>query len=316
MKHIFLVNPAAGKGRASTVVLPEIIRTVKEMGLEYEIHRTIGPGDAQRFASSVCEQYAGKPLRVYACGGDGTLNETLNGVHGHSGVELAVVPAGTGNDFVRNFSEPKAFLNIRKQIEGEAIPVDTMEYTLDGSDENRYALNMFNIGFDSEVVAKAAELKEKPFISGPIAYAAGVGIIFAKKKTVDIRVRYDGGDEQKYKALLIAAANGCFCGGGFKGVPMSILDDGLLDVSIVREVSRMKFLSLVWKYHEGTHLSDKRAEDIILYKKCKEVLISSENLLKIAIDGEILSAKSIDMHVCENAINLSIPKGCEKMKGN
>ena len=87
--------------------------------------------------------------------------------------------------------------------------------------------------------------------------------------------------------MLVAIANGCYCGGGFKGVPKAILDDGLIDVSIIDNISRRKFIALLGKYKEGTHLEDPATADIVSYKKCKSLVIKMQDKMKLCTDGEI-----------------------------
>ncbi len=116
MKYIFLVNPAAGKGRSDKELLPEVHPFLKARGLDYEIHRTLSEGD---IISYVRQRAAGgEPVRFVACGGDGTLNNTLRGMMGFPNAELAVMPYGSGNDFVRNFTNKEAFLDLEKQLNG------------------------------------------------------------------------------------------------------------------------------------------------------------------------------------------------------
>ncbi|HVI39325.1 MAG TPA: diacylglycerol kinase family protein, partial [Anaerovoracaceae bacterium] len=216
MKHIFIMNPAAGKGKAGKVFLPKIIETAKGMGIDYEIHRTIAPGDAQHFVSSRCEareclQEMEDTFRFYACGGDGTLNEVANGAYGHKNVEIAMIPAGTGNDFPRSFGDMKYFENIELQILGEAKPIDIIRYEtvipnpgfsseLDSIFESdpdpvvRYGINMFNIGLDCNVADKVTEIKTYPFMPGPLAYGVGIGIVLGKKEGVNLEICFDDGE--------------------------------------------------------------------------------------------------------------------------
>ena len=99
MKHYFIMNPAAGKGKAGQLFLPKIIETSKRLDIDYEIHRTIASGDAAHFIKAKCEERekkgeTGKTYRFYACGGDGTLNEAANGAYGYENIEIAMIPAG------------------------------------------------------------------------------------------------------------------------------------------------------------------------------------------------------------------------------
>ena len=121
-------------------------------------------------------------FRFYACGGDGTMNEVANGAYGQQNVEIAMVPAGTGNDFPRNFTNYKYFEDIERQILGSAKWVDLIRYEAAPADELtglivRYGINMFNIGLDCNVADKVIDIKKYPFIPGPLAYGLGVTII-------------------------------------------------------------------------------------------------------------------------------------------
>ncbi|GHU49731.1 lipid kinase [Clostridia bacterium] len=314
MKHIFIINPAAGNRTAEKRFLAQILSCVKAEELDYEIHRTTGPGEAESFIRTRCEEFP-DTIRFYACGGDGTLNEVLNGAFGYKNAEITVIPAGTGNDFVRNFPSPEGFLNLAELIKGSVKPIDIMSYAIfdDNSDiqaaviEKRFALNMCNFGFDSDVVARAATLKTKPFIGGTMAYIGGVFITLMRKKALKLSLRFDDGRVLYEKILLTAVANGAYCGGGFKSAPKSEVDDGLLDIIIVRDMSRRTFLSLVGKYHNGTHMEDKRAEDIILYKHCRSAEISSRTFMNMAIDGEVKRIKRARVEILPKAINFCFP---------
>lgn len=314
MKHIFILNPAAGKGRAGKDFPHKIIETCKRLGADYELHKTTERGDGEHFVKERCksrgldENGAEETLRFYACGGDGTLNEVVNGAFGYKNVEITAIPTGTGNDFIRNFNCNKKFLDIERQIKGEPLSVDLIQY--ETKSEIRYGINMFNIGLDSDVVVKVAELKKKPLISGTTAYVLGVAIVLGKKEGVSLEAEFDDGTSQGGDIMLIAIANGCYCGGGFKGVPLANIQDGLIDVSIVEMITRRTFLSLIGKYKKGTHLEDPNIKKIVTYKKCRSLYIKSEKDMRVSIDGEISLLKEVDFKVIPKAINFSIPQGC------
>jgi YegS/Rv2252/BmrU family lipid kinase len=337
MKHIFIMNPAAGKGKAGKVFLPKIIETAKRMGIDYEIHRTMAAFDAQHFVKGRCEsrkadQGVEELLRFYAIGGDGTLNEVVNGAFGYHNVEIAMIPSGTGNDFPKSFGELNSFENIEQQILGTARPVDVIRYEatppspfsgsfsgaqLDALFESdpdpvvRYGINMFNIGLDCNVADKVAEIKEHPLVPGPLAYGLGTAIMLAKKEGVDLEICLDNGEVYDGPIMLVAIANGSYCGGGFNGVPRAVADDGLIDVQIVGNISRRTFLSLIGKYRKGTHLEDPVTKSFITYRKCKSLTIRPRNTVKICTDGEVSMVGETTFEIIPGAIKFSVPQGCE-----
>lgn len=336
MKHIFIMNPAAGKGKAGKVFLPKIIETAKRMGIDYEIHRTIAPGDAQHYVKSRCTVRESQPeseeiLRFYACGGDGTLNEVVNGAYDHKNVEIAMIPAGTGNDFPKSFGDLKYFEDIEGQILGTSRPVDLIRYeavmpnpasgtfkadpdSLFDSDPDpivRYGINMFNLGLDCNVADKVAKIKTYPFVPGTLAYGLGVGIVLGKKEGVNLEICLDNGEIHSGDITLVAIGNGCYCGSGFNGVPRARVDDGLIDVSIVAEINRRTCISLLGKYRKGTHLDDPSTASFISYRKCKSLTIRPQDTVKLCTDGEVSMVGETTFEIVPGAIIFSVPQGCE-----
>jgi hypothetical protein len=160
---------------------------------------------------------------------------------------------------------------------------------------------MFNIGFDSNVVDMTARMKKLPLMSGSLAYLASVGTMLAEKKGADLRVEYEDGSVFDGRLLLIAVANGCFCGGGVKGIPKAVTDDGMFDVSLVRDVPRHMFAALFPKYMNGTHLSDPRLDDVIRYTHETSLRISpNRKLMKLCVDGEITKAGPVRFAIAPN----------------
>lgn len=337
MKHIFIMNPAAGKGKAGKVFLPKIIETSKKMGIDYEIHRTIAPGDAQHYVKSRCNarenrQETEEILRFYACGGDGTLNEVVNGAFGFPNTEIAMIPAGTGNDFPRSFGDLRYFQDIEGQILGQPRPVDLIRYetikpnmifdsyasvdfdSIYDSDPEpviRYGINMFNLGLDCNVADKVAKIKTYPIVPGPLAYGLGVGIELGKKEGVSLEICLDNGERFSGEFTLIAIGNGRYCGGGFNGVPRASVDDGLIDVSIVGSINRRTCVSLLGKYRKGTHLEDPSTASFITYRKCKSLTILPIDTVKLCTDGEISIVGETSFEIVPGGIKFSVPQGCE-----
>ena len=133
MQHVFIVNNAAGNGKTTEKLIPEIRKYFAKKGGKYEIEFTKYKGDATVIAKSYAEK--GEPVRIYACGGDGTLNEVLNGVVGYDNVEMGIIPCGSGNDFVKYYGGKKVFWNLEELIDAPEEYIDLMRVG------NKYAIN-------------------------------------------------------------------------------------------------------------------------------------------------------------------------------
>ena len=307
MKHIFLANPAAGKGgKAVRNLLAQIEETGKKHGYDYEIYHTKCVGDGENYVRQCCEEASRKlrkeKLRFYAMGGDGTLNEIAKGAVGYDNAEITVIPCGTGNDFVRNFPVPTDFLNIEKQFEGTARKIDLIKYN------ERYAINMINIGADCDVVIEAGRLKKNTFLSGTAVYAVGAVKVLSGK--IGIKMNIDSEKEEVWndELILIAIANGKFCGGGFKGVPNASVDDGAMDVSIVKMVPRLKLVRLLMKYKQGTHLDSRKDAEFFKCMRCASVTMEPQELIEASVDGEIVKLGRTDFSIVPKAVNFSVPR--------
>jgi diacylglycerol kinase family enzyme len=130
MKHYFIINPAAGSGKDQQAIMPRILDAVKKWGAEYELHRTSGPGEATIYVRGRLAASPGEAARFYACGGDGTAAEILNGMYGAENAELAILPVGSGNDYIRNFGGRERFLDIAAQLAGEHVAADSIHLQL------------------------------------------------------------------------------------------------------------------------------------------------------------------------------------------
>lgn len=316
MRHIFVMNPNAGKKGGRERIKERIRNAGQTLKRKVEIYETSAPGDGERFVKQTCtEKEPSEIIRFYACGGDGAVHEIANGIYGFENVEMGCIPMGTGNDYIRNYGTAKQFLDIEAQLQGSAVDSDLIRYVecLDGEEkEPRYCINMFNIGFDCNVVDQTAKVKNWPFIKGSLAYIISVVIMLIKKKGANLRVEYEDGRVFDGKMLLIAVANGCYCGGGVKGIPLSTLDDGLMDVSLVRDIPRRLFLNLFPKYSKGTHLEDKKIKTLLDYDKCKRLTITANGgAMRLCTDGEITDADKVYFEIVPRAIKFAVPMGAK-----
>ena len=312
MRTIFVINPKAGKGKGIDKLVEKIRIASEKTGIKADIYMTKAVGDGEAFADLIGKETAAssETVRLIACGGDGTLNEVLNGVIRYENLTVGVVPIGTGNDFCRNFPDDGDFLDIEAQLRGKVIKCDAIKYSglLAGKQQTRYCANMFNIGFDCNVVDLTAKLKNYPLIAGSFAYLMGVAITYIKKKGAKLRVELDGQVIENGPLLLTAIANGGFCGGGVHSSPYASVTDGIMDVNVIYNVSRLDFLKKFPYYAKGTHMELPDIDHIIYAGTCRSAKVTPlDGTMRLCTYGEIVDAGEIEFEVVPAAFNLLVP---------
>ncbi len=306
MKHVFIVNTYAGKAKAKQ----EVDRMLCSFDGEYEVHYTSAPRDATAFVRDYCSKNAEEAVRFYACGGDGTAKEVVEGMLGYDNAELTIVPLGSGNDFVKYYGGAQEFFDLNKLKDAPSDYVDIIKVN------GEYCLNVCNFGFESYVAKTMHEVRHKKIIGGKMAYTTGIvkALLFAMKNKADIYV--DGEKIIDGKYLLCTVANGRYVGGGYKCAPRSLDNDGLLEVCAVKPVSRFFIVRLINIYKEGKHLDDPRFKDIVVYREGKCIEVKSDAPITIALDGELVEAQNFKCEVIPKAIKfaaLSITSEKEKV---
>ena len=304
MIYHFILNPKSGRKRKHRHFEETIKESCRERHLNYHIYYTTCPGDATEYVASMVRN-AQERQRFICVGGDGTINEIVNSAPCNDNVEFGVIPSGSGNDFVRNFTNKRLFEDINAQIDGGTMSVDLIRCN------DTYCVNMVNIGFDCAVAKEQQKLKKKWFIPASFSYIAGVAVVCFRKIGTKMRIIHDDGTVVEQLFTLTAIGNGRFCGGGFCALPSAKLDDGLMDVCAIDKVSLPKFFTLVGSYKKGTHLESKRALKVITHKQVNHFKMEFEEPVPICIDGEIMGAKSMEFTVVPNGVNFVLPKGCE-----
>lgn len=297
--HLFIVNPVAGKGKIQKNLPEEISRAAKAAGVEAEIHVTEAPGDGEATVRARGE--TGRPVRAYACGGDGTLNGVINGAYGLENVSVGVYPCGSGNDFVKMLPHPEKCTDISALISAEARTCDLMEIN------GRKCCNMTNLGFDAMVVARMMRFKHLPMVTGKMAYGMGVGASLASRMGYGVHAVFDSGEELSGTYTLCAAGNGAVCGGKYRALPKAVLDDGLLDVCMVRQISRVKFVSFIDCYAAGTHTETPELADVVDYRQCTSMTVDTDRTAYLAIDGELLSGTHFEYRVLPGTARIIMP---------
>jgi len=292
MKHFFIVNPVAGKGKALALI-PVIQQYCEEKKLAYEVIITKYPGHATEIAKN---QSSFQTTRFYSVGGDGTLNEVLNGMAG-SGSSLACIPSGSGNDFIKSVTSLAELKQlIRATINGTERLIDYAKVN------ERCFLNSASVGFDAEVVYQRGHFKKLPFISGKMAYVLGIlaSIIICSNHHMEITL---DGKTISEKTLLVAIGNGRYYGGGMLALPEADIEDGLLEICHVGKASRLKILRLFPKYMKGLHGS---IEEVSFYRS-KKVKISLDKPLPMNIDGELILIEEACFEILPKALPFVFP---------
>ena len=311
MKKHYLVNPVAGRGRRAVEII-ERIKAECEKNSDLSIYITKSSSDAERYCREISELPG--EHRFIVCGGDGTIGEALNGIAGHDNASLAVIPIGTGNDFVRNFctkdGDEETFFDLDAQSDGEEVCLDYLEVTVNG-DKKKLSVNMLNTGFDCEVADKVNEMRSNKLIPPKFAYSAALVQKFALKPTVKAEITVDGEIFEMGERMLVAAGNGSFCGGGFKAAPIASLTDGLIDLCIVRNIKRTDFLKLVGPYKAGTHLDNEKIAGFFDYRQCKYVKIVFDAPRKVVFDGETDVCEFLEIRNVQKGVRFVIPKGLD-----
>ena len=304
MKHCFVINPAAGKGKVALGLAERIEEICRERGVDFEVYFTKGVGDATDYVLREGAKRDGA-VRFYACGGDGTLGETARGImslENRDGVSLGLFPIGTGNDFARNFSSGESFFDVEAQLGGEEIALDVIQAN------DHFAINMINIGFDCEVVCNTVKFKKNPLIPSKLAYIAGLVGTLARKPGVDMMLSIDGGEPKRHHFLLTTFANGAFCGGGFHSNPKATVRDGQLDGLLISDITRRKFITLVGDYKAGTHLTPK-FEKILTNFKAHTIDMIFDEETNVSVDGEVIRFSELHLAALPRALHFLIPKG-------
>ena len=305
MKHIFIINPISGKEDAGRLMVPQIIEACKSAGVEWE---TI-PTKAPKHATKIVREYSqkGEPVRFYAVGGDGTLNEIFLGAYPFANAEVAALPCGSGNDFVRSFGEVEDFLHLKEQIEGTAIPIDLMQ--VDGG----VSAAITSCGLDAEVAYNIPKYRRFPLLGGTMAYNISIVEKLLQPIGKKLRITIDG--KVKEGAYLISAVcNGQTYGGGYRAAPCASLQDGVLDFVLVKKISRLKIAAIIGKYKKGEHIEGERVvpelSDVIEYHKAKEVIIEpmEADSFILNVDGECGPAKRLYAKVLPQAARFVLPK--------
>ena len=297
-KHLFIINPKAGKYNHADEIIPLVNSCMVGRGEFYKTVLTEYPMHASELVRESASD--GESLRVYVCGGDGTLNEAVQGAAGLNNVAVTHFPCGTGNDFIKLFGQDmNRFFKLNELIDGDIKQVDLIECG------GRYCINIASVGFDARVCADVPRFKRIPLIGGKGAYNIAIlynlfrGLHYPYKVSVD-GVSYDG------RYTMLVACNGRFYGGGFNPVPEALPDDGLIDFLLVKPVTPFTVARVVKKYQSGQH---QLLPNYITWMRGHSLAVKCDRENAVNIDGEIILARTMNFAVSDKKLNFIAPKG-------
>ena len=298
MKHFFIINPAAGKFDHTQQFTEKIEAVCRVRELDYEICVSRAPGDCRALARRAAQ--TGQEVRLYACGGDGTLNEVINGAAGFSNAAVTHFPGGSGNDAIKIFSACEEFFDLERLLDAQEAQLDLIRCN------EQYAMNVVSVGFDARVGTDIARFKRLPLVSGKGAYVLSIFANLLHGLSENYTVTLDNGQTVEARQTMICVCNGRWYGGGFNPVPDAEADDGLLDVLLVKKVNLLQVAAVIGKYQKGRY---KELPELIRHVQCRSLRIQCERQNVVNVDGEALHTDDVQISVLPKAIRFFYPRG-------
>jgi diacylglycerol kinase (ATP) len=296
---VFLVNPASANG-ATGKRWPELAHRAGLLGLSGETLFSERPGHLIELAREAVD---GGARLVVAVGGDGTLNEVVNGIAGRD-VELATIPLGTGMDFVRTYGVPTKFDDaVRVAVAGTTRTIDAgrVHYrTWGGEEADRWFANVGSVGM-SGAVAQRANGMSKAF-GGKATFFYALTRVFLEWENTEVTVTLDDG-EHRGRMHDVVVANGVWHGGGMKLAPDAAPDDGLFDVVLIGDIGKVDFLTTAPKIYKGRHVAHPKVEVL----RSRRVEVDAAEPLPIEVEGEQIGTTPAVFEVVPGALRLRVP---------
>lgn len=300
MKYVFILNPAAGKNKKALGMIPDIQKICAKHNLNYQIHISQSAEDITEFVRNCCAGV--EDYRFYGFGGDGTLNNIINGCVNCSNAEVGVIPMGTGNDFIKNFSaDEKDFFDIERQLFSPSVSVDAIRCN------DKYCINMCNIGFDANIAVDMPTFKKIPLVGNHTAYGMSVVYNLMKKLGTPMEIYADDQPLLIGNTLMCAVSNGISCGGGFYVTPKAYVNDGMIDISAVVPPTLTNLPTYIKHFLAGTQLDAPVMKPYINYTRCKKAKISSRKKFALVNDGEVEYLYEAEFEIVPKCINFIVP---------
>lgn len=302
MKHVFIINPKAGKRDQTTRILAMAEQLRRLHGLECTCMLTDRPGGATDMARRLAE--TGDTCRLYACGGDGTISEVANGIAGFANAAMTCIPAGTGNDFLKNFgADAEKFADAENLWNGETFPLDLIDCN------GRYCLTIACNGIDARVAENVHQYSGSPLLNGRGSYLVSVGVNFLFRPIGRRWTVYLDDEVLEDDFALVSMCNGRHYGGGSTPVPEARMDDGVLHTVLVKNVPKTAFARLFPAYSAGRWKD--LPESLIRVSTARKVRIQSDTDIVTCLDGECFRSRDVRMRLADKKLNFFGPIGCD-----
>jgi diacylglycerol kinase (ATP) len=299
---VFLVNPASGNG-ATGKRWPELAHRAAQLGLAGETLFSERPGHLIELTEQAARQ--GADL-VVAVGGDGTLNETVNGLmRAGTKTELATIPLGTGMDFVRTYGIPTKFeAAVRTAVEGVTRTIDVGRVSYrewSGADGERYFANVGSVGMSAAVAQRANGMSK--VLGGRVTFFYALTRVFFEWQNTDVCVDLDDGTRREGRMHDVIVANGQWHGGAMRLAPEALPDDGVFDIVLIGDVTKRDFITTSPKLYKGTYLAHPKIDLL----RSSAVGVDAPERLPIELDGEQVGTTPARFEVVPAALRVRVP---------
>jgi diacylglycerol kinase (ATP) len=290
-----IANPTSGRGKGGKLV-PRVDALLRSMGVEHVLHVSKNAEEPEVLARRAAEEGADI---VAALGGDGHVGAVANGLYGTSAV-LAVIPAGTGNDFCRHLGldrkDPLAAVRLLQDPVTRALDVVRVHTP----ERERIYVNVGGAGFDSDVNELANRMRR---LKGTLKYVAATFVTLGRFHAGEFVVAVDG-VEHRFKGMMLAVGNGSSYGGGMLICPDAKSNDGILDVCVITEVGKPTFVKTFPKVFKGRHVD----HPAVRMFSGREVRISSDRPFRVYADGEAVGSLPATFTVEPDALRVVVPR--------
>jgi diacylglycerol kinase (ATP) len=298
-----IVNPVAANGVVGKR-WPQMRDTLQAAGGQFNASFTEGPNHATELAR---EALSAGYRTIVAVGGDGTLNEVVNGLVTEGmvdpAVNLGIIPGGTGSDSVRTLGIPHDYRAACHRLlhgKSDCIDLGLITCVSEGRETQRYFLNVAGLGFDGEVAERVNRCSKALGGTLPFLSSLCVKLLTYQNKTVEVTL--DSQQRLQQKANSIIVCNGCYFGGSMHIGPNAALDDGLFDVVTIGDTTKLEFIANVPRIYRGTHLSHPKVDEY----RASEVRVKAQERMFLQADGELIGEAPATFQIIPQALHVLV----------